>query len=363
MTQTAPGAPAIAVEHLWQVFGPNAGDRLRAALNTQDAGKALTDAGLIPAVRDATFDVARGELFVIMGLSGSGKSTLVRCMSRLIQPTSGQVRIDGEDILSASKSRMIQLRREKLGMVFQHFGLFPHLSVIDNVAFPLKVQGRKRDDRRARAAEVIRLVGLEGREDAYPRELSGGQRQRVGIARSLAVNPDVWFLDEPFSALDPLIRRQLQDEFLSIQANLRKSIVFITHDIAEALKLADRIAIMRDGHIVQIGTPSEIVLNPADDYVREFSRDVPKARHMMLSAVMDRQPENLATSGDPTKPQLRPEMTLEEAVASCAMILDPVPVCDADGKVVGMLKPDTLARALGGMVPTAAGVRPRPMPE
>lgn len=363
MTQKANGAPAIAVEHLWQVFGTSAGDRLRTALASQDPDKTLTDAGLIPAVRDATFDVARGELFVIMGLSGSGKSTLVRCMSRLIQPTSGEVRIDGEDILTASKRRMIQLRREKLGMVFQHFGLFPHLSVIDNVAFPLKVQGQKRENRRARAAEVIRLVGLEGREDAYPRELSGGQRQRVGIARSLAVNPDVWFLDEPFSALDPLIRRQLQDEFLSIQANLRKSIVFITHDIAEALKLADRIAIMRDGRIVQIGTPSEIVLNPANDYVREFSRDVPKARHMMLSAVMDRRPENFTPGRDSATPRLRPEMTLEEAVASCAMILDPVPVCDSDGKVVGMLNPDTLARALGGTVTTADMGRTPPIAE
>lgn len=357
MPTSGSAAPAIAVEHLWQVFGPNASERLTVARAGDDPAEALRAEGLIPAVQDATFEVRKGELFVIMGLSGSGKSTLVRCISRLVEPTSGLVSIDGEDILTASKSRMTQLRREKLGMVFQHFGLFPHMNVVDNVAFPLKMQGQPRDSRRAQAAEVIKLVGLDGREDAYPRELSGGQRQRVGIARSLAVNPDVWFLDEPFSALDPLIRRQLQDEFLSIQANLRKSIVFITHDIAEALKLADRIAIMRDGRIVQIGTPSEIVLNPVDDYVREFSRDVPKARHMKLSAVMDMAEGAMAPPQDPATPRLRPEMTLEEAVASCAMILDPVPVCDGEGKVVGMLRPQTLARALGdvgGKAPAAA---------
>jgi len=347
MTDRRTPVPAIAVEHLWQVFGPNASLRLAAARSQSDPAAALLDQGLIPAVQDATFTVQAGELFVIMGLSGSGKSTLVRCISRLIEPTSGSVSIDGEDILSASKNRMTQLRREKLGMVFQHFGLFPHMSVVDNVAFPLKMQGMARDKRRAEATQVIKLVGLDGREGAYPRELSGGQRQRVGIARSLAVNPDIWFLDEPFSALDPLIRRQLQDEFLSIQANLRKSIVFITHDIAEALKLADRIAIMRDGQIVQIGTPSQIVLNPVDDYVREFARDVPKARHMKLSAVMDPATAAFSAPKGTSTPRLSPEMTLEEAVASCAMILDPVPVCDGDGKVVGMLKPQTLARALG----------------
>ncbi len=277
-----------------------------------------------------------------MGLSGSGKSTLIRCISRLIEPTAGSVRIDGEDILQASDKRLIELRRHKLGMVFQHFGLFPHMTVADNVAFPLKMQGAGKAERRARALEVLELVGLKGREDTYPRNLSGGQRQRVGIARSLAVNPDIWFLDEPFSALDPLIRRQLQDEFLNIQATLKKSIVFITHDIQEALKLADRIAIMRDGEIVQIGTPEEIVLHPVDDYVAEFSKDVPKGRHACVESIlMDGIPDNM-----PDDPGIRVGMTLDTALTKCLELYEPVPVRDADGKLVGAVNPHELANAL-----------------
>ncbi len=339
-------APAIEVEGLWQVFGEKASDILKEvrSADTRSIATALQDKGLIPAVRDANFEVHSGELFVIMGLSGSGKSTLIRCISRLVEPTSGAVRIDGEDILQASNSRLIELRRRKLGMVFQHFGLFPHMSVADNVAFPLKMQGAGKTERRARALDVIKLVGLEGRESAYPRELSGGQRQRVGIARSLAVNPDIWFLDEPFSALDPLIRRQLQDEFLNIQATLKKSIVFITHDIAEALKLADRIAIMRDGEVVQIGTPTQIVLNPVDDYVREFARDIPKGRHMTISEVMEPVGDN-PLAGD--WPELRTGMSLEDALTQCAATFEAVPVMDGDGKVVGQVRPESFVKALG----------------
>ena len=290
-SQNDAGQPAISCKAVWQVFGPNAksklADRLAGAGGDADvAAQQLRDDGLIPAVQNATFDVADGELFVIMGLSGSGKSTLVRCISQLIDTTAGEILIEGENIIGASKARLIELRRRKLGMVFQHFGLFPHMTVAENVAFPLKMQGQGKRARLERAHEVIELVGLDGREASFPRQLSGGQRQRVGIARSLAVNPDIWFLDEPFSALDPLIRRQLQDEFINIQATLMKSIVFITHDIAEALKIADRIAIMRDGKIVQIGTPTEIVLKPVDDYVREFSKDVAKGRHAKVASVM-----------------------------------------------------------------------------
>ncbi|GAA6209233.1 glycine betaine/L-proline ABC transporter ATP-binding protein [Cognatishimia sp. WU-CL00825] len=347
MSENKSIAPAIAVEGLWQVFGEGARDSLQktGTQDMRDTAKKLQDQGLIPAVRDANFEVQSGELFVIMGLSGSGKSTLIRCISRLIEPTAGAVRIDGEDILTASESRLIELRRNKLGMVFQHFGLFPHMTVTDNVAFPLKMQGAGRAERQARALEVIKLVGLDGRENSYPRELSGGQRQRVGIARSLAVNPDIWFLDEPFSALDPLIRRQLQDEFLNIQATLKKSIVFITHDIAEALKLADRIAIMRDGEVVQIGTPTQIVLNPVDDYVREFARDIPKGRHMTLGEVME--PVGDATlAGD--WPELRTGMSLEAALTQCAAQFEAVPVKDGDGKVVGQVRPENFVKALGG---------------
>lgn len=342
MSDPTPQAPAISCRGLWQVFGENASTALAATSGpASERAASLRDSGLIPAVRDAGFDVARGEIFVIMGLSGSGKSTLIRCLSRLIEPTAGQVLIDGEDILAATKRRLIELRRDKLGMVFQHFGLFPHMSVADNVAFPLRTKGVDRATRRDRALEVISLVGLEGREDAYPRELSGGQRQRVGIARSLAVDPDIWFLDEPFSALDPLIRRQLQDEFLSIQARLNKTIVFITHDIAEALKLADRIAIMRDGEIVQIGSPADIVLHPANDYVRAFSRDVAKGQHARLGSILlDEVPSDMTAD-----PKLTIGMTLDAALARCVSLYDPVPVWDGD-KLVGAVHPRDLAAAL-----------------
>lgn len=343
---TAPAA--ISCRGVWQVFGPNAGAALSAALEKSGGAPAgaadiLRAGGLIPAVQDATFDVADGELFVIMGLSGSGKSTLIRAISCLLTATAGEIALEGEDILKVTNRRMIELRRHKLGMVFQHFGLFPHMTALENVAFPLKMQGQARDARSERAREVIRLVGLEGREGAYPRELSGGQRQRVGIARSLAVNPDIWFLDEPFSALDPLIRRQLQDEFLDIQKRLKKSIVFITHDITEALKLADRIAIMKDGAIVQIGTPAEIVLNPVNDYVAEFSRDVATGRHARVASVMKTGADVPGDMADAAG--LRPDMTLEAALAACMSHHGPVPVQDVKGAVIGAVYPRDLARA------------------
>ena len=341
------GAPIIACEDLWMVFGEQAKRRLNEARGAgrpaRDTAEALTARGLVPAVRGVSFDVAEGELFVVMGLSGSGKSTVVRCLSRLLEPTAGAVRISGEDIMAASAKRITALRRRKMGMVFQHFGLFPHMTVAENVAYPLKVQGIGPADRARRAEEVIELVGLAGRETSYPRQLSGGQRQRVGIARSLAADPEIWFLDEPFSALDPLIRRQLQDEFLRLQGDLKKSIVFITHDIAEALKLADRIAIMRDGEIVQIGTPAEIVLNPADDYVAEFAREAPRGQMMTVGAMM----EPCDPTPAPEGPVLSPAMTLNAAIAACAANLNRMPVTDGDGKVVGQVTPDALVRALG----------------
>jgi glycine betaine/proline transport system ATP-binding protein len=341
----SPAAPAIACEDLWMVFGADAPRRLSRERrgDAAIAARNLREDGLIPAVAGVSFDVREGELFVIMGLSGSGKSTLVRCLSRLVEPTAGAVRIEGEDILAASPKRLIEMRRSKMGMVFQHFGLFPHMTVAENVAFPLRMQGAGVHERRRRAEEVIALVGLEGREGAYPRQLSGGQRQRVGIARSLAVNPHIWFLDEPFSALDPLIRRQLQDEFLRLQSSLKKSIVFITHDIGEALKLADRIMIMRDGRAVQIGTPAEIVLRPADNYVAEFARDLPRGRITRIAALM----EPAGAGGFGTAPALSPDMTLEAALSVCATAHDRLPVTDAAGAVLGAVRADRLAAALG----------------
>ena len=247
---------------------------------------ALARDGYITAVRDASFDVYEGEIFVIMGLSGSGKSTLLRCMTRLIEPSAGEILFDTLELMQASEAELIDLRRHKMGMVFQHFALLPNRNVLDNVALPLEVQGIGRREREQRALEVIKLVGLDGRERYFPRELSGGQQQRVGIARSLAAEPDVWFLDEPFSALDPMIRREMQDEFMRLQNVLHKSIVFITHDFEEAIRLADRIAIMKDGAIIQIGTPEQLVLNPATDYVEEFTQGIPRAKVLSAQALM-----------------------------------------------------------------------------
>jgi glycine betaine/proline transport system ATP-binding protein len=267
----------ISCKNVWKIFGNNP----EAYLSKMPAGKSFDDIradGYIAGVKDVSIEVSRGEMLVIMGLSGSGKSTLVRCFSRLHEITGGTIEVEGQDIMSLSEKELIELRRNKMGMVFQSFGLLPHRTVLDNVAFPLEMRGQDKHERRARALDVIKLVGLEGREDYFPRELSGGQQQRVGIARSLAIEPDIWFLDEPFSALDPLIRREMQDEFLRLQELLGKTIVFITHDFDEALRLADRIAIMKDGAVEQCDTPDQIVLNPATEYVRKFTEEIDKAR-------------------------------------------------------------------------------------
>ena len=275
---------ALACRNVWKLYGPDP-KGLLARLGSAPGAAELKDAGYITAVADATLDVARGEIFVIMGLSGSGKSTLVRCLARLIEPSAGEVIFAGRNLLDASRQELIELRRHKMGMVFQHFALLPHLTVLDNVAFPLEIQGVTRKAREARALEMTALVGLKGRERNLPHELSGGQQQRVGIARSLATDPDIWFLDEPFSALDPLIRREMQNEFLRLQSVLQKTIVFITHDFDEAIRLADRIAIMQDGRIVQIGTPEDLVLAPAEAYVAEFTRDAPRAKILSARAI------------------------------------------------------------------------------
>ena len=277
--------PKIVCRNVWKLYGPDP-VKFLAAHDGNPSVEAVKEAGYIPAVRDASLEVHEGEIVVLMGLSGSGKSTLVRCLSRLIDATAGQVDFDGQDLLATSDKEMIELRRHKMGMVFQHFALFPHRTVVENVAFPLEVQGIDRETRHAKALEIIDLVGLQGRGDYYPRELSGGQQQRVGIGRSLAVEPDVWFLDEPFSALDPLIRREMQDEFLRLQSTLHKTIVFMTHDFDEALRLADRIAIMHDGVIEQLGTAEELITGPATDYVAAFTKDVPRSKLLRVRTLM-----------------------------------------------------------------------------
>ena len=280
----------LSCRHVWKVYAGEKAPYFKREVDGADPTDLSTRMradGAIPAAVDVSFDVHAGEIFVIMGLSGSGKSTVVRCLSRLVEPTHGQVLLDGEDLLKKTDKDLIDIRRHKLGMVFQNFGLMPHLSVFDNIAFPLSLQGVPRAEQIQRVRRVIELVGLEGRETSYPRQLSGGQQQRVGIARSLAVEPELWFLDEPFSALDPLIRRQMQDEFLRIQRTLQKSIVFITHDFLEALKIADRMMIMRDGRVIQMGTPADLIVNPTDDYVAEFTEDVPTVRVLKATDVLD----------------------------------------------------------------------------
>ena len=274
----------LSCKHVWKVFGDDVGSLF--AGNTGPDQAILDSGGYISAVRDASFEVFEGEIFVIMGLSGSGKSTLLRCMTRLIEPSAGEIYFESQDLMQVSDTELIEMRRHKMGMVFQHFALLPNRSVLGNVELPLEVQGIGKAAREQRALEVIKLVGLDGREHYYPRELSGGQQQRVGIARSLAAEPDIWFLDEPFSALDPLIRREMQDEFMRLQNVLHKSIVFITHDFEEAIRLADRIAIMKDGAIIQIGTPEQLVLNPATDYVEEFTQGIPRAKVLSAQALM-----------------------------------------------------------------------------
>ncbi|WP_417425371.1 quaternary amine ABC transporter ATP-binding protein [Hoeflea sp.] len=326
----------LVCRNVWKLFGADATSFLANHDGKPDAAL-IAEAGLVGAVRQVDLDVREGEIFVIMGLSGSGKSTLVRLMSRLIEPTGGDILFKGENLLAASHARMIEIRRHQMGMVFQHFALLPHLTVLDNVAFPLDIQGMNRAQRQARAREMIELVGLGGKESAFPRQLSGGQQQRVGIARSLAVEPEIWFLDEPFSALDPLIRREMQDEFMRLQTVLRKTIVFITHDFDEAIRLADRIAIMKDGEIVQAGTPEDIVLTPATSYVAEFTRNVARAKVVRTQSLM-----GPPAGHQPGEPTVSSRINIAEAAPLFVDGVTHLAVVDEQGKLIGRLDRDAV---------------------
>ena len=317
----------IKCRNIWKLFGDNP-KRFMKKHGGNPTPQQVADAGYIGACQDVSFDVHKGEILIIMGLSGSGKSTLIRCITRLNDPTAGEMEYEGRDLLKLSERELIDIRRHKMGMVFQSFGLLPNRDVLENVAFPLEVQGMDREERVQRAKTMIELVGLQGRESYFPRELSGGQQQRVGIARSLAVEPDIWFLDEPFSALDPLIRAEMQDEFMRLQQKLKKTIVFITHDFEEATKLADRIGIMKDGRMVQLGTPEQIVLNPADDYVAEFARNAPRERIVSVGTIMQ--------AVDPTAQGTVLKSAKIGAVAQQVLTADhPVAVVDDAGQIVG----------------------------
>ncbi|MEN9505514.1 MAG: hypothetical protein RI958_1440 [Actinomycetota bacterium] len=321
----------ISVRDLWKVYGPRA-ERI---VGTADAdlprGELERRTGCVVAMRDIDLDVAAGECFVVMGLSGSGKSTLVRCLTRLIEPTAGTVVIDGVDVTKANDAELLEIRRHKVSMVFQHFGLLPHRSLVDNVAFGLEVRGVESRLRRSRAAECLELVGLAGMGEYRPAQLSGGQQQRVGLARALATDPDILLFDEPFSALDPLIRREMQDEVIRLRSEVRTTMVFITHDLSEALRLGDRIAIMRDGKFVQVGTAPEVVLAPADDYVRNFVRDVPRSHVVPVSAVMG------PPSAGPCAGDVPAGAKVRDIVALVTRDERPLRVIDASGHVVGSI--------------------------
>ena len=335
-------APIIACRALWKIYGDGAESLLRRDEGRPSAEE-LKAAGCIAAVRDVSLEVFPGEILVVMGLSGSGKSTLARCLSRLIEPTGGEVFFEGRDLLRASPAELIELRRHRMGMVFQHFALLPHRTVLQNVAFPLEVQGIPPREREKQAAEMLELVGLRGRESYYPRELSGGQQQRVGIARSLAVKPDLWFLDEPFSALDPLIRREMQDEFLRLQSLLRKTIIFITHDFDEALRLADRIAIMFEGGVVQMDAPEALVLNPKTDYVREFTKDVSRDKVLTVGGIAEPEGDGAAAEGEIAK-----SAKLSDAARRILSAEKPLRVVDESGASAGVVRRERVIEALFG---------------
>jgi len=333
----------IKCEAVYKIFGAEAKKMLRDVSGNVDA-KAFQEAGCIVGVNNASFEVSKGEMLVVMGLSGSGKSTLLRCISRLTDATAGKIYIEGQDLLSLKNKELIELRRNKMGMVFQSFALLPHKTVLENIAFPLQIKGMKTEDSISKAMEMVKLVGLDGRENYFPRELSGGQQQRVGIARSLAVEPDIWFLDEPFSALDPLIRKEMQDEFLRLQSVLKKTIMFVTHDFDEALRLADRIAIMKDGIIEQLDTPAKIVLNPATEYVRKFTEEVPREKVLKIESVMEPMGDNKNLSDLKVSKDAIIETVAEKILSQ----EKPVAVIDSNKKIIGIVKPSHVIHTVFG---------------
>jgi glycine betaine/proline transport system ATP-binding protein len=341
---TSNGNPVIKCESVYKIFGNNAKKILENS-NGQVSAKDFQKAGCIVGVNNATFEIHKGEMLVVMGLSGSGKSTLLRCISRLTDPTAGNIFIDGEDLLEMNSKQLIELRRNKMGMVFQSFALLPHKTVLENIAFPLLIKGMSTADSIGKAMEMVELVGLKGRENYFPRELSGGQQQRVGIARSLAVEPDIWFLDEPFSALDPLIRKEMQDEFLRLQDSLHKTIMFVTHDFDEALRLADRIAIMKDGIIEQLDTPDNIVLNPATEYVKKFTEDVPREKVLKIESIMD-----VYDQSTNTKNSISKDAIIESVAESILESKENLLVVDKNlnNKPVGILNPSKVIKVLFG---------------
>ncbi|MFF0752226.1 glycine betaine/L-proline ABC transporter ATP-binding protein [Streptomyces sp. NPDC004267] len=346
----------LQADHLYKVFGRRPDEAVRKLAEAGADRDALRSDGTTAAVIDASFTVDAGQIFVVMGLSGSGKSTLLRMLNGLLPPTAGRVLFDGRDLTALSARELREVRSTKISMVFQHFALFPHRSVLENAAYGLEVQGVPRAEREKRAAEALELCGLAGWEKSWPDELSGGMQQRVGLARALATDADLLLMDESFSALDPLIRRDMQDQLLVLQQKLKKTIVFITHDLNEAMRLGDRVAVMRDGRIVQLGTAEDILVRPADDYVASFIQDVDRTRVLTAESVMTDgtvAPED-CPPGCGCAP-VAPETPLAELCAVSARSLHPVPVADGDGEILGVVAQDRLLGVMGGL---DADVRP-----
>ena len=337
-----PTEPIIHAENIWKVFGGDADRALAMGADGAPREDIRAETGGLVAVRDVTFEVSEGESFVVMGLSGSGKSTLIRCLARLIEPTTGRVKLCGADLLDLDDDELRDVRRNKVSMVFQHFGLFPHRTVVDNAAYGLEVQGMPKAERRKRALERLEAVGLDGWGDHHPQQLSGGMQQRVGLARALCVDPEILFFDEPFSALDPLIRRAMQDELIELQRREQRTIVFITHDFDEALRLADRIAIMKDGALEQVGTAAEILTKPATPYVEAFTRDAPKSKILTVASAMARS-ETTAPGRSPTVTE---DLSLEEALPLLLGNSDPLQVVDEHGQPCGTLRHTDVADLL-----------------
>ncbi len=349
----------LQAEHLYKVFGRRPDEAVRKLENGSDRDALRAD-GTTAAVIDASFTVEPGQIFVVMGLSGSGKSTLLRMLNGLLEPTAGRVLFDGQDLTALSPRDLRHVRSTKISMVFQHFALFPHRSVLENAAYGLEVQGVSREEREVRAAEALRLTGLEGWEKSWPDELSGGMQQRVGLARALATDADLLLMDESFSALDPLIRRDMQDQLLELQKRLKKTIVFITHDLNEAMRLGDRIAVMRDGEIVQLGTAEDILVTPANDYVASFTQDVDRSRVLTASAIMAEPHTVMGSKAADGKEMRTPQDVLAAAPATvseatpiidlftpCSQSTNPVAVTDAKGKLVGVVPGSRLLAVLG----------------
>ena len=336
--------PAVAIENLSVKYRTMLESRPTMKSALMRLGRPKQEVKYIEALKDLTLTVQPGEFLGVIGHNGAGKSTLLRCISRLTDATAGKIYIEGQDLLALKNKELIDLRRNKMGMVFQSFALLPHKTVLENIAFPLQIKGMKTEESIAKAMEMVKLVGLDGRENYFPRELSGGQQQRVGIARSLAVEPDIWFLDEPFSALDPLIRKEMQDEFLRLQGTLKKTIMFVTHDFDEALRLADRIAIMKDGIIEQLDTPANIVLNPATEYVRKFTQEVPREKVLKIESVM----EPMSDSKNLSDLKVSKDAIIETVAEKILAQEKPVAVIDSNNKVVGVVKPSKVIHTVFG---------------